>query len=68
MGYVIEDGVLNAEAMQENNRKQGITEKIQVKVSSKSDIWALGIILYQWAYDEKHPYESLPGQRPFIMP
>ena len=32
-----------------------------IKVTNKADIWALGIVLYQWAYNEKHPYESLPG-------
>ena len=21
----------------------------------------MGIVLYQWAYNEKHPYETLPG-------
>ena len=25
------------------------------------DIWALGIILFQWVYDSRHPYVSLPG-------
>ena len=25
------------------------------------DIWALGIILFQWVYDQSHPYVSLPG-------
>ena len=32
-----------------------------IKVTNKADIWALGIVLYQWAYNEKHPYETLPG-------
>ena len=30
-------------------------------MTTKADIWGLGMILYQWAYDEKHPYETLPG-------
>ena len=32
-----------------------------IQVSNKADIWALGIILYQWTYNIKHPYETLPG-------
>lgn len=30
-------------------------------MTTKVDIWALGIILYQWVFDQKHPYEALPG-------
>ena len=25
----------------------------------KSDIWSLGIILYQWVYNEYHPYIAI---------
>lgn len=32
-----------------------------IHLTTKADIWALGIILYQWVYDQKHPYENLPG-------
>ena len=30
-------------------------------MTTKADIWGLGIVLYQWAYNEKNPYETLPG-------
>ena len=30
-------------------------------LSTKVDIWALGIILYQWVYRDTHPYAALPG-------
>ena len=50
--YIIEDGVINTEAM---------NEKTEVDLTVKVDIWALGIILYQWVYNDKHPYASLPG-------
>ena len=51
--YIIEDGVINIEAM--NN------SKTEVDLTIKVDIWALGIILFQWVYDDKHPYAALPG-------
>ena len=35
----------------------------QATVGYKSDIWALGIILYQWMYDGLVPYSELPGGR-----
>ena len=38
-----------------------LTDPFCIKVTNKADIWALGIVLYQWSYNEKHPYESLPG-------
>ena len=38
-----------------------LTDPFCIKVTNKADIWALGIVLYQWAYNEKHPYETLPG-------
>ena len=49
--YVIEDGVINREAMASS---QG------VRFSTKSDIWALGIILYQAVYG-CIPFSSVPG-------
>lgn len=56
--YVIEDGVLNLEAMKNSKHKSG---SLEVAVSPKSDVWALGIILYQWIYQQNHPYDGLPG-------
>lgn len=42
-------------SLSRGSKKAGIT------VSHKIDIWALGIILYQWVYDQKHPYEGMMG-------
>ncbi len=36
-------------------------ETLEIQISVKADVWALGIILYQWAYDSTHPYSTLPG-------
>ena len=55
--YVIEDGVVNKEAMKDASTKSGL----EVCVTTKADIWALGIILYQWIYENSHPYSALPG-------
>ncbi len=35
----------------------------QVKVGFKSDVWALGVILYQLAYGGVVPYSRVPGGR-----
>ena len=50
--YVIEEGVINVEE----------TKRRTVKVYLQSDIWALGVILYQWAYSESL-YAAIPGGR-----
>lgn len=34
----------------------------QAAIGFKSDVWALGIILYQWMYDGLVPYSELPGK------
>ena len=55
--YVIEDGVVNRSAMKDISDKSGL----EVNLTTKVDIWALGIILYQLVYDTPHPYAALPG-------
>ena len=50
--YVIEDGAINVEETKQRN----------VRVYLASDIWALGVILYQWAYSESL-YAAIPGGR-----
>ena len=50
--YIIEDGVINVEE----------TKQQTVKVYLASDIWALGVILYQWVYSESL-YAAVPGGR-----
>ena len=50
--YVIEEGVINTEE----------TKKRNIRVYLQSDIWALGVILYQLVYGCA-PYSSLPGGR-----
>lgn len=58
--YVIDDGVLNVAAMKE--QKDASTKSgLEVSVTTKADIWALGIILYQWVYNNSHPYAAIPG-------
>ena len=50
--YVIVDGVIDIDE----------TKRRTVKVYLQSDIWALGVILYQWVYNEPL-YATLPGGR-----
>ena len=50
--YVIEEGVINVEE----------TKKRNVKVYLQSDIWSMGVILYQWVYSE-NLYATVPGGR-----
>ena len=50
--YVIEDGAINIEE----------TKRRNVKIYLESDIWSLGVILYQWIYGESL-YGSVPGGR-----
>ena len=51
--YVIEEGSIDLEAMKRN--------QCPIKVGFKSDIWALGVILYQLVYDGIAPFSSIPG-------
>ena len=50
--YVIEEGVINVEE----------TKRRNVRVYLQSDIWSLGVILYQWIYGESL-YACVPGGR-----
>ena len=50
--YVIEEGVINVEE----------TKRRNVRVYLQSDIWSLGVILYQWIYGESL-YATVPGGR-----
>ena len=34
---------------------------MRININTKSDVWALGIILFQWVYDLNHPYSNLAG-------
>ena len=53
--YVIEEGSIDLTAMRQNN--------CPIRVGFKSDIWALGVILYQLVYDGIAPFSSVPGGR-----
>ena len=50
--YVIEEGVINIEE----------TKRKSVKIYLQSDIWSLGVMLYQWVYSE-NVYATVPGGR-----
>ena len=52
--YVISDGAMDFSAMRENRDQT-------MHVSFKSDVWALGVILYQLAYGGVAPYSAVPG-------
>jgi serine/threonine-protein kinase TTK/MPS1 len=51
--YIFEDGVINYSEMRER--------KCMVTVGYKSDIWALGVILYQLTYGGIAPFSTVPG-------
>ena len=38
-----------------------ISDHIPTDLTVKIDIWALGIIMYEWVYNEQHPYITIPG-------
>ena len=52
--YSIEEGV-TTKKKNENN------VAVDTDFTKKIDVWALGIILFQWVYKESHPYAHLPG-------
>ncbi len=53
--YVIVDGILDVEEMKRQDKK--------IKVGFKSDMWALGIILYQLTYGGATPFSHIAGGR-----
>lgn len=54
--YIIEDGAFDVSAMKK-------MKNVVFHVGFKSDIWALGVILYHLAYNGIGPYSSVPGGR-----
>ncbi len=54
--YIIEDGAIDFEAMATRDDQE-------TEVTAKSDVWALGVILYQLAYGGVSPYSYVPGGR-----
>ncbi len=54
--YVIEDGAIDVQAMRDN-------KVAGIMVGYKSDVWSLGVILYQLSYGGVVPFSRVPGGR-----